>query len=329
MSTDSERQHMELLCEASRRYYLAQESQIWIAQELNFSRATVSRLLAEARERGVVKFEVVNPLGGVLDIERELCELFGLRQARVVDSSNPRSLAGQVSRSAAELIQQTVRRDSIIAVSNGSTLAAVVAELPEKRNRSSDVHVVQMIGALGKHNPMLDSPELCRKVAAAFGGSYQTMPVPFILETPELAAAMRRESSIATALALATHADIALVGIGATDQHGSGQIFEGWMTPEISAQLWQDGAVGHIVGHHFDVSGTHLDSVLCQRLISVSHDKLGQIKEVLAVAYGPKKVRAILAALRAGYLSTLVTDLSTARAVLDLDQATRVADGLR
>ncbi|GAA1049735.1 sugar-binding transcriptional regulator [Arthrobacter russicus] len=327
MSTDAERQHLELLFDASRRYYLEQQSQVRIAQELNFSRATVSRLLAEARERGVVKFEVTHPMGGVLGIERELCEAFGLRQARVVDSSNPRSLPGQVARSAAELIQRTVRKDSVIAVSNGSALAAVVAELPEKRQRSSDVHVVQMIGALGKHNPMLDSPELCRKVAASFGGSYQTMPVPLILESAELAVAMRRESPIATALALAAHADIALVGIGATDRHGSGQIFEGWMTPEISAGLWRDGAVGHLVGHHFDISGKHVDSALCRRLISVSPDKLAQIKEVIAVAYGQKKVRAILAALRAGHLSTLITDFGTARAVLDLDRLTPDLDG--
>lgn len=314
MTEMSDRERLALLLRVASRYYLDDVSQAEIAREINFSRATVSRLLAEARQQGVVRFQVEHPLGRVLELEAELGREFGLDRVRIVDPADSQSTLQQIARCAAELIMQTIRPDSVVAVSNGRTLAAVVDELPRRRYR--DVYAVQMIGGLGKQNPMLDSPELCRKVAESMGGRYQGMPVPLIVETPELAAAMRREPAISTALALASHADVALVGIGSTDPQGSGQIFEGWMTPEISAELWRAGAVGHIAGHHFDVFGRHLESSWCQRLVSIRIDKLVGIKEVLAVAFGTAKVQAILGALRGGFLSSLVTDLSTARAVL-------------
>lgn len=324
MNEKDDREHLALLLQVATRYYLDNLSQVDIAREIRFSRATVSRLLAEARQRGVVRFQVEHPLGRVLELEAELCRQFGLRQARIVDPSNSPSALQQLARCAAELVLQTIRPDSVIAVSNGRTLAAVVDELPKRRY--NDVYAVQMIGGLGKQNPMVDSPELCRKVAESLGGRYQGMPVPLIVETPELAAAMRREPAIATALALASHADVALVGIGTTDQYGSGQIFEGWMTPEISAELWRAGAVGHIAGHHFDAYGRHLESSLCQRLISIRIEKLTDIGEVLAVAFGPEKGPAILGALRGGFLSSLVTDVNTARRVLALSGTAAVAE---
>jgi DNA-binding transcriptional regulator LsrR (DeoR family) len=44
---------------------------------------------------------------------------------------------------------------------------------------------------------------------------------------------------------------------------------------------------------------------------------------VIAIAGGSEKVRAILGALRGGYIKTLITDITTARAVLVEDSQRR------
>src|SRR5699024_12748959 len=80
-----------LLLQVARRYYLDGASQAEISQEVGYSRPTVSRMLQEARERGVVRIEVGHPLERVLHIERALVDRFALVQARVTEggAANP------------------------------------------------------------------------------------------------------------------------------------------------------------------------------------------------------------------------------------------------
>ena len=47
--------------EAARAYYEHNETQAEIAARMGVSRATVSRLLTDARESGIVRIQVVNP----------------------------------------------------------------------------------------------------------------------------------------------------------------------------------------------------------------------------------------------------------------------------
>jgi len=313
MATD--REHLRLLLLVARRYYLDGASQEEIAREIRFSRATVSRLLGEARRRRMVRFQIGHPLERAMALEGTLIERFHLVGARVAEPSLGASPLAAVAQCAAEYLVEATGPDSILAVSNGSTISAVVADFPRLHRR--DTCVVQMIGALAQDNPLLDSPEICRRLAESFGGTYRLLPVPLIVGNVRLARALRAEESVATTLALGSHADVALVGVGATNAGGSGAIFSGWLTPEISRDLHRAGAVGHICGHHFDSQGKHLVTGLCDRILSVPLERLSEIRTVICVASGIEKKEAIIAALRGRHVNVLVTDANTAQAILN------------
>lgn len=308
------REHLNLLLTVARRYYLDEANQAEIAREISFSRPTVSRLLAEARQRGIVRIEVGHPLARMLELEGQLVHAYGLRSAAVAEPIPGLQRLTAVAKLASEVIVAESRPDSVVGISNGSTLAAVVDQLP--RMRRPETVVVQLIGALGQDNTLVDSPDLCRRGAEAFGGSYRIMPIPLVVGSARLAMAMRREASVATTLALGSHADVAVVGIGATDANGSGRVFEGWMTPQTVRELHRAGAVGHMQGHHFDRNGKHLTGDLCSRVMSVPLARLSDVATVIAVAFGPHKIAAIRGALRGHYVDILVTDDETALAVL-------------
>lgn len=310
----ADREHVQLLLTVARRYYLDDASQDEIAREIQFSRATVSRLLTEARRRRIVRFQIGHPLERVLALEQALVERFALNGARVADPAPGADPLTAVAECAAEYLAEATGPDSVIAVSNGSTISAVVAQFPRLHRR--DTCVVQMIGTLAQGNPLSDSPDICRRLAESFGGTYRLLPAPLIVGTARLARALRSEESIATTLALGAHADVALVGIGASDHHGSGAIFSGWLTPEISRDLHRAGAVGHICGHHFDHRGRHIVHDLCQRILSVPLERLPEIRNVIAAACGEQKVEAITAALLGHHVNVLVTDARTAQAVM-------------
>jgi len=58
-------------------------------------------------------------------------------------------------------------------------------------------------------------------------------------------------------------------------------------------------------------------------VIGIDLETLKNIPEVIAIAGGSEKVRAVLGALRGGYIKTLITDIVTARAVLAEDSERR------
>lgn len=219
-----------------------------------------------------------------------------------------------VPRYAAALFAETCSPNSLITVSNGSAVAATVREIPVCDWPKSNV--AQMLGTLSPDNPMTDSPDICRMLAHRIGGTFTILPVPMILSSGELAAAMRKEPQIATALALGGGADVAIVGVGAVTTERSGHIFDAYIDQKKVAELHRRGIVGHICGHHIDGNGNHVRTELCDRTISIDIERLKRIPLVIGVAWGAPKTPAIRACLVGGLISALVTDQSTAEALL-------------
>lgn len=307
---------IRLLMDVATRYYIDGANQSEIAEEIHASRPTVSRLLSQARQLGVVKIAIEHPFQRTAELESRLSSRFGLSRAWVCEPGAHDDVITAVAQRAAAVVPTVVERDSVVGMSNGTTLAAMVAAMPPARR--VDSCVVQMIGSLGQESLLIDSPDLCRRLAEHFDGTCRVMPVPLVVRTPRLAQAMRRETSVASTLALGSRPDVAFVGVGAIDDNGSGHIFDGWMTPAIHEQLRASGAVGHVLGHHFDARGHHIESPLCARTISVPPERLRAIPMTIGVAGGVSKAPAIAGALAGGWLTGLVTDAATAEAVLSL-----------
>jgi len=305
---------IEMLLKVARRYYLEGAGQADIADEIHVSRPTVSRMLTQAREVGIVKITVEHPHERTSAIEAELVQAFGLKRAWVCEVGPNEDSHDAVARLAATAMPTVIQRDSIVGLSNGTTLASMVNAMGT--HRRNDACVVQLIGALGEDNHLIDSPDICHRMADRLNATYRAIPAPLVMRTARLASAMRRESSISVTLALGSRPDVALVGIGLTDERGSGHIFDRWMTPQISEWLSQSGVVGHVLGHHYDINGVHIESPLCHRTIGVPLDRLRQIPLVVGIVEGAVKVPAILGALAGGYINALVTDEATARLLL-------------
>lgn len=312
------RERLQLLLSVARSYYIENQSQDEVAEQVGYSRSSVSRMLAEAREYGVVRFVVGHPLERQVALERRLAARYGFRAVRVADPTGASSPLDAVASAGAEVLVEECRDATVLAASAGTTISAVVERLPELSLR--DLHVVQMIGALERTNPIEDSPEITRRIALRLGGDYRSLPAPLIVGSAQLARGLRREAVVADVLALASHADVALLSIGAMTAAGSGQIFRGWLTAAESKMLAQRGAVGHLCGQHFDIHGRQVASELSERVMAVPLERLGGVRTVIGVAVGEEKVRAIRGAAEGGYLDILVTDVATAQAVLRSDE---------
>ncbi|MDO5066169.1 MAG: sugar-binding domain-containing protein [Propionibacteriaceae bacterium] len=306
---------MQQLLNVARMYYMENLSQAEIADRVGYSRPTVSKMLTEARAKGMVRISIEHPLQQAFELERQLTKRFGLKVALVAGADH-RSSAEAVGEVAAGLVAESGNAHTVLALSNGTSVAAVVHAMPQRHWQYSSV--VQMVGSLAQVGAdMVDSPELCRLMARRLGGTYRPMPVPLVLGSAAMAQAMRQEELVLTTLELAARSDIALTGVGAVGPEGHpGAILAPWVTPSLAAEVHRRGAVAHVSGHYFDASGRHIKDPMCDRLIAMDPERLGEIELSLAVAWGAEKVAALHAVLRAGLISGLATDEVTARLLL-------------
>src|SRR5262249_52948885 len=92
----------------------------------------------------------------------------------------------------------------------------------------------------------------------------------------------------------------------------SGNVF----SPDERAELSRLGAIGDICFRYYDAEGAPVKSPLMQRVIGIEPASLRKAHRVVGVAGGRRKLRAILAALRGGWINVLITDQRTAASLL-------------
>ena len=84
------------------------------------------------------------------------------------------------------------------------------------------------------------------------------------------------------------------------------------------ARLEQHGAVGHLCGRFLRMDGSPVEPGIAPLVLGIGADELPSVAQRIAVAAGPHKVVPIAAAISGGMISELVTDHTTAAALLSL-----------
>lgn len=307
----------ELLAQVAHAYYEERLTQDEIGRRINASRSTVSRLLQQAMDRGIVRVIIDYPWERAHDLEQRLAARFRLREVQVLlskgrDDETVRQGMGVL---AARLLERTVSDGTILGISYGRSLACTIAALSPARRVSTTV--VPIIGALGSNNPFIDGPELVRNFARIYGGEFRYLPAPLLVDEVRTRNALLQSPQIFETLAVARRADTILMGIGALTPGYSSLIWAGYLSePELSL-LRDQGAAGHMAAQFYDINGRFLDTEVNQRSVGIGIKALYGRSQVIAVAGGEAKGAAILGALRGRYLNVLVTDDAAARAVLN------------
>ena len=314
-STSDERERVSLLLKVARMYYEECATPAQIAKRVGYSRPTVSRLLSEAREEGVVHIRITHPLERAMSMEKALAEKFGLIGARIAESKDLGNLTQNVARCAADYLIETSPEDSVITVSNGFAVNATIEAMPRMNWLTS--RVIQAIGSVSNEEVQVDASETCRRLASQLGGRHIALPAPLVVSAPEVAYSLIQSQQVAGILHYAATADTALVGIGTIEDRKKGYIFDGYVEEETSAVLQRDGAVGHICGHHFNAQGEHIVTPMCARTIGINLKQIRHLPRVVGVAWGEHKLDAIRGALRGKLVSVLITDRATAEALLE------------
>lgn len=307
-----------LVVDVARRYWLEEQSQSQIAEELGISRSNVSRILRQGRERGIVEITIHDPDSPPMrhaDLEQRLLRAFPVAEAHVV--SAPRSTGLEcVARAGARLMEERAARAASVGVSWGHTVQAVVHDMAPQSARPA-VRVLPLVGGLSALDQLASGDSVLKVLAARLGATGKTLYAPAILESAAAAAALRDEPSIRRALQEAARVDLALIGVGSLGQHSSPLLLEGMgLSLEEKARFSAQNPVGDLVGRFITSEGEPVGPPTSHRVIAVDLHDLRRIREVIAVADGGEKAPGVAGALRSGAIDVIVIDVALARALL-------------
>jgi DNA-binding transcriptional regulator LsrR (DeoR family) len=307
---------IELMTRVASQYYLEGMTQEAVARSLRLSRPKVGRLLDRARSVGIVEITVnVHPDIG-LKVEGALASEFGLDQVILVnDQSDETAQRASVARAAAGFLNRQLSDADVVAIGMGRNVGAVPDFIGIPAPRATT-----FVSAIGG-SPLVDSGvnpnEICRRLAEAFRGSAEMLYAPAYAETPEVRDAFMHHGAVRDGLERARAASISLIGIG-NARDDSAVVRMGCFSVGEMRRLRDLGAVGDVLGSFFDADGNVVVDGVGDRVVAIGRADLEAIDCVVAVCSECDKSDAILGALRSGMVNVLVTNLSTARTVLEL-----------
>ena len=296
-------------------YYHENLTQGDVARELGVSRSTVTRLLQRAKNEGLVQISL-DVSSGTFKAERDIESAFGLRKVRIVpeagDETTQKRWLGHV---AAGSLVDMMSDSATVAVSWGTTMQAMVNALIGQHPIPS-AKIVTLIGGFHNASRGTNTSEVAKQLGQYFNAPASTLHAPVYVQDEATAFGLASDPGIQEVLDLARKATIIVFSLGGAHERTTMSQL-GYITAEQRIFLREQGAVADIACRWINRNGQPVALPPSINPISITLEELKASPQRLAVAGGEDKHEAILAALRGGYVTHLVTDERTAAFLLN------------
>ena len=300
-------------------YYEERKNQQEIAELMGINRTSISRLLKEARKRELVTIRVAYPWR-LAKIEDKLRKIFpGLKEVCVIacDNNSYDESLHKLGLFAGRYLLNILHPHVVIGVGWGKALYETIENLP--REPHPNAKVVQVIGAMGHKGILKDGPLIAKLLSEKLNCDCNYLHVPLIVESREIRDSLMKDKVVSETLEMASKADIIITGIGSVLLNDLYTLHEaGYVMDREVLALKAAGACGDILGVHYSRNGEVLDVDTNHRTLTISLEKLANVKNSIAIAGHEGKAEAIIGAIRGGFINTLITDNFAAERILTL-----------
>lgn len=299
------------LAYVARRYYLENQRQSDIARELGVSRPMVSRMLAEARELGVVEITVHDPETRTATLLERLRLSTSIQGGALVEDGADEDATNQLlSQGAVELLRQLDTRR--LGVGWGYLIGQLVTWLEKHPQPDSPVtDICPLVGNANIPARNYQSNENVRLMAQQLGAAPHFLYLPALPEGVE-----EKQLLCSTEVYRQIHQqweqlDTALVNIG---NYPSSPDFASLV--RYGSLLQQYRACGRMLVYYFNEEGTVIQSDQ-DFAIQVPLDTLRRCPRIIGVCSANTGAKALLGALRSGVFTHLVARSELVRFLLD------------
>lgn len=314
-----------IILKAAYLYYLKDKSQNEIAEILNISVPTVSRLIKKAKEEKIVEFVIRDPYLECIDLEENLKKAFKLKDVVIaplaVQDEAKKDIVDNVKKlvalEGARYIQRIITANDVLGVSWGQTMYYLIHYLNPCQKVNGKF--VTMHGSISGLKSQLDVRSLVSRMSMVFGGKNYSLMAEALLSNEEIAESIKKDRHVKKVYEMFNEITISVSGMGAFYPQMDSLIYKSnYLTDEEIKNLQEKDVVGDIVMRFFDKNGRECDSDFKDRTIGIDLDTFKRIKTKISVVSGEAKAHTVLAALKGGFVDVLITDYDLGKLVLEL-----------
>ncbi len=306
----------KLILKVVRFYYIEGLNQQKIADRLDISRSKVSRYLDKARKNKIVEIKVNTPGEDYLELEYRLEKKFKIKQCYIVPSFKNRE---EVLRMMADplngLLGRVLAERSYLGIGWGSSLKTIAGYI--NVSGKPDIKVVPIIGGLGKTGTGVHTNSVAKDIADRIGGISYMIYSPAVLDSREVREMVENDSNTREIIQLSRKIDTAMIGLSDIGPHST-LIKTGSFSLKEFKYLTSLGVVGDVNLIFINEKGEHVPNNIDERIVRISPQRLKKVKNVIGVAFGRRKLKVIIGALKGGLINILFTDEDTAKDVIEL-----------
>lgn len=306
----------QLATRAAWLYFVAGLTQAQIGKKLGLNRTRVNRLLAQARDQGLVQINITGRLASCVELEEKLKQQYGLDGATVVPTPPDQALIPQViATAAAAVLAERLKDGMSVGVGWGRTLRLSIQSVP--RRQLGKLSVVSLLGGLTRGSAM-NPHETASHLADLVGAQCYYVAAPALTDTESTRNLLMTQPMLREIFERGEKVDLAFLSVGELTQNCT-MTRVGLVSRNEVDDLIEAGAVGDICAHWIDKEGRLVDHPLNSRVVALSPDKLKNIPCVVIASGGRTKSAALRGVLKNGMCDVVITDELTAKAILAME----------
>lgn len=295
-----------IIAKVAWHYFHENLTQQQIADLMGISRMKIIKILERAKTSGVIQFRFRSDVPNTLKTEECLMGKFNLQDCFIVPAAEYTvNSDDNIGRAGAAYLINHIESDIFLNVSYGKTTSAFLQYLGKICEHN--LTLVSMTGGVNHYVPA--------HLFATYNFNTYLIPAPLFFSSKEVADSMKQEKEVQEVMNLIPLSSATIVGIGSLEPNTT-LLTSGIVSENELLFLKRSGAVCDLLGHFIDADGNIVSEDFESRTLSTDLNVLKTLKNVVCLAGGANKVEAIRAALKGGYINVLVTDETTAQALV-------------
>lgn len=306
-----------LLIQVSVLYYEKGLTQSEIAKRIHVSRPTVSNLLAEAREKNIVRISIQHPEMDTVQLQENIKDRYHLETVMIahsVDNQQSKRLVGQL---AAKFIERHIAKIHSLGIGWGTTLYEYVKAA--NFNYFPHLTIIPLIGGAGVNNIHYHSNHLAFLLYEKYQCHVSYFYAPAFAETIELKRMFERSDLFKQHLEKIKQVDFAICGVG-NPAENTPFTYMGYINRQDEQEFKEMGVVGDILATFFDAQGRPIQTHFSDRLLGLSLSELKKIQNVLVLATGKEKTQGVKTLIELGYVNHIIIDNQIAEGLMRMKQ---------
>lgn len=317
-------QSTNLILKAAYLYYYKGMLQQEIAEQLDISVSTVSRLLKKAKEQQIVHFAIDQDYLECIMLEESLQEKYGLKEVIVAPLPNHgenmrmEEIKKIVGLEGARYLQRVVTDNDMVGVAYGETVWYVYNYLNPCQRR--DVEFVTLHGYLYHEANRLDGSWLVPRIAKAFGGKYYVINYRGIQRNRKGVLNALNDGHVRRVFEQFPKITISISGVGMVHPENPTILLRGnYLSQEHQEMILNADACCDLMLRFLNRDGIECNTPMRSHVVGIPLESYKRIPNKVIVASDARKYEAVLALLRNRLVDTLILDQNLARSVYYAD----------